>query len=228
MLDELLHLFYPRVCTGCHSLLASGERDICAACFASFDAFSDADAAGYAVREVFRRNYPKINGLQEVWSLYRFHKNDRLQQVVHAMKYEGVHRLGKFFGSRLAEMISGCGAGEEFSCIVPVPLHRLKVVERTYNQSEVIARAAAAILQKEVRVDLVIRRKYTRPQAGLSPQERRSNVRDAFMPSGDAALEDILLVDDILTTGSTAAAVIQALKAAGAGNISLATIALAA
>ena len=228
MLDEMLHLLYPRVCAGCHSLLVSGAKGICPECIATFDTFSDADAAGCAIKERFGHSCPTGNHPERAWSLYRFHKNDRLQRVIHAMKYEGVRRLGEVFGVLLAEMIAGSGADDRFGCIVPVPLHRLKVVERTYNQSEIIARSAAAILRKDVRPDLVIRKKYTRPQAGLSPQERQRNVKDAFAPSGNIVPENILLVDDVLTTGATAAAVMHALESAGAVNISLATVALAA
>lgn len=228
LIDEMLHLFYPRVCTGCHSLLAPKERGICPECIASFDAFSDADAAGYAVKEVFRRNYPASNQPESAWTLYRFHKNDRLQRVVHAMKYEGVHRLGNVFGTLLAEMITGSATADAFNCIVPVPLHRLKIVERTYNQSEVIARAMVGVLRKNVCTDLVVCKNHTRPQAGLSLRERHSNVKDAFAPSGNVAPENILLVDDVLTTGSTAAAVMRALESAGARQISLATVVLAA
>ena len=228
MLDELLHLMYPRVCAGCHTLLAPGEKDICAHCTVSFDAFPNAEAADCAVKEILRRNHPETCAPRYAWSVYRFHKKDSLQRVVHAMKYQGVRRLGAFFGSRLSEMIAGSGIEENFSCIVPVPLYRLKFVERTYNQSEVIARSLAAALEKDVRTDLVIRRKYTRSQAGLSQKERQSNVSGAFVSYPDIVSGHILLVDDILTTGSTVSAVIQALEEAGAKSVSVAVAALAA
>ena len=228
MLDEIFHLFYPRVCAGCNALLLDGEREICRKCLTSFDRFSDVDAADFAIKEVFRRTFPGGECPQKAWTLYRFHKNDRLQKVIHAMKYGGEHRLGKVFGGLLAGMIGASAAADLYNCIVPVPLHRMKVIERTYNQSEVIACSLGKVLGKKVGADLVVRNKYTRSQAGLSPSERQGNVKDAFEPSGKAVAENILLVDDVLTTGSTVAAVMQSLRAAGAVNISLATIALSA
>lgn len=228
MLDEILHLFYPRVCAGCDALLVGGEQGICGKCLASFDRFRDADAADFAIKEVFRRTFPEDDCPQKAWALYRFHKNDRLQKVIHSMKYGGEHRLGKVFGGFLAEMIGTSAPDAPCDCIVPVPLHRMKVIERTYNQSEVIARRLGEVLGKKVGADLVVRERYTRSQAGLSPNERLRNVRDAFAPSGKAVPENILLVDDVLTTGSTVAAVIQSLRSAGAVHISLATVALAA
>lgn len=228
MLDEVLHLFYPRVCAGCNALLDEGEREICHECIVSFDRFSDADAADRAVKQVFRRTFAADDGLQKAWTLYRFHKNDRLQKVIHAMKYEGVYRLGSVLGELLAEMIGDSVIAARSDCIVPVPLHQLKVIERTYNQSELIARSLGVALGKDVRVDLVARKKYTRSQAGLSPRERLRNVENAFTASGNAVPGNILLVDDVLTTGSTVAVVMRSLKSAGASNVSLATIALAA
>lgn len=228
MLGKIFHLIYPCVCSGCHALLADGEHDICHTCITSFDRFSDADTADHAVKEVFRRSFPEGDYPCRAWTLYRFHKDDRLQKVIHAMKYGGEHRLGNMFGKLLGEMINGSPSANRIDCIVPVPLHRLKVVERTCNQSEVIARSLGATLCKDVRCDLVMRKKYTRSQAGLSPRERQGNVKDAFISSGTVVPENILLVDDVLTTGSTAAAVMQPLKSAGAVNIFFATIALAA
>lgn len=228
MLDKILHLIYPCVCSGCHALLADGEHEICNKCVTSFDRFTDADAAEHAVKEVLRRGFPEGDYPRKAWALYRFHKNDRLQTVIHAMKYGGEHRLGNMLGKLLGGMICGSPSAERIDCIVPVPLHKLKEIERTYNQSEIIASSLAAALCKDVRCDLVVRKKYTRSQAGLSPREREGNVKDAFRASGTSVPENILLVDDVLTTGSTAVAVMQALKSAGAVNISFATIALAA
>ncbi len=174
MLDQLLHLFYPRICAGCHVPLVQDEREICRKCIASFDRFSDADAADYAVKEVFRHNIPVGDRPEWAWALYRFHKNDRLQRVIHAMKYDGEHRLGKIFGTFLAEMIGGTAAVERFSCIVPVPLHRLKVIDRTYNQSEVIARSLGEALGKDVLVDLVVRKNIPVPRPDCPRRKGRA------------------------------------------------------
>ncbi len=227
MLEGLLHLLYPDVCAGCGRLLEEEEKEVCKSCTRSFDAFSGFGASEAALFEALRRSHPECPPPGSACVLYRFHKSDRLQDILHRMKYGGVFRLGVFFGRRLGEMVADGGRTPGFDAIVPVPLHRLRRIERTYNQSEVIARAAASVLGGEVRTDLVLRRKDTLPQAGLSPVRRKRNVADAFVPSGRPAPRSVLLVDDVLTTGSTAVAVMQALETAGAGHVSLAVVALA-
>lgn len=228
MLDGLLNLLYPRVCAGCHCLLEDRGEEICSRCENSFDAFFESRVSSDAVREAFGKSRPERTPPDAAFALYRFHSNDTLRAILHRMKYDGVYRLGEFFGTRLGEFVAqGRETGEE-RVVVPVPLHRLKKIERTYNQSEVIAQAAASVLRWPVRDDLVVRRRYTRSQAGLTPAERRRNVLGAFVPSGKPAPESVLLVDDVMTTGSTVASVMDALETAGVSRISLAVVALAA
>ena len=227
MLEGLLHLLYPNVCAGCERLLEEGEEEVCKNCTTSFDAFSGFEASEAALLETLRRSHPEYPPPGSACALYRFHKDDRLQGILHRMKYDGVFRLGAFFGKRLGEMVVGSGRMPGFDAVVPVPLHRIRRIERTYNQSEAIACAAASVLGGKVRTDLVFRRKYTMPQAGLSPMRRKRNVADAFVPSGKSVPRSVLLVDDVLTTGSTAVAVMRALETAGVGRVSLAVVSLA-
>ena len=227
MLNGIVQLFYPRVCAGCGGMLSENKQQVCRTCLASFDRFPDAASADGAIKEIFRRNQPRSEDICRAWSLYRFHKNDRLQTVIHTMKYGGSYRLGTLFGRLLADMIDDDLPEEPVTCIVPVPLHRLKKIERTYNQSEILAESMGDVLCKNVRTDLVVRKRYTGPQAGLTLQERRGNVDNAFMVVSDRIPEAVLLVDDVMTTGSTAAAVVRSLRSAGVRIIMLATIALA-
>ncbi|ASQ91302.1 hypothetical protein CHL67_10605 [Prosthecochloris sp. GSB1] len=227
MFQGLLNLLYPRVCAGCHCLLEDRDREICSRCEGSFDRFSTCGASSDAVREALGRSRSERTPLAAAFALYRFHRNDVLRTVLHQMKYEGVYRLGEFFGARLGDFVAQGGVGDTGVAVVPVPLHRLKKIERTYNQSEVIARAAASVLRLPVRDDLVVRRRYTLSQAGLTPVERRRNVLGAFASSGKTVPESVLLIDDVMTTGSTVAAVMDALETAGVSRISLAVVALA-
>ena len=120
--------------------------------------------------------------------------------------------------------------------VVPVPLHRAKYAERGFNQARALAGYAIEELVKthptwrlKLAPAALMRQRATASQAGLSPRERRLNVRGAFVVEDASAVadKDILLVDDILTTGATVRAASQALMKAGARSVWVATLARA-
>jgi ComF family protein len=109
--------------------------------------------------------------------------------------------------------------------LAPVPLHRWRLFGRTYNQAALLAQAIAALAGRTVAVDLLERVRATPSQQGLDRAERARNMRKAFRVRRPLAGETIVLVDDVLTTGATAAACTQALKKAGAGPVHVLTAA---
>ena len=161
----------------------------------------------------------------------------RMKDAIHALKYDRLHPAAHGLGRLLAEAITQlAGEAPAELLVVPVPLHRSKHAQRGFNQARALAREALGSLAKshpEWRLTLapsaLMRLRATESQAGLTPRMRRLNVRGAFSVSDPAAVEgkDILLVDDILTTGATARAAAQALRRAGAHSIYVATLARA-
>ena len=110
---------------------------------------------------------------------------------------------------------------------MPVPLHHLKKIERSYNQSEKIAEGIGKTLQKPVMPELLVRKRYTVSQTGLSAAERKKNPEGAFYVAKSVTVRHVLLVDDIVTTGSTLAAAASALLQTGVEKVSFAALALA-
>lgn len=227
MFEQQLHLLYPHVCLLCRKLLLHGEEYCCSSCMADFDPFKSHPAAEELLRRTITSHFGEKFLFERGWCRYRFHKKSPLQQVLHAMKYEGLFNLARSFGRQLGDwMLTGEDTGD-IACIVPVPLHSLKKIERSYNQAEKIAEGIARSLGKPLRTELLVRKRYTLSQTGLSAEARKKNPDGAFSVRKQVPAGHVLLVDDVVTTGATMAAAASALRAAGAERVSLAAVALA-
>ncbi len=162
---------------------------------------------------------------------------DRMREAIHAFKYDRLYGASRGLGRMLAEAMAQLAAEAPAEMlVVPVPLHRSKHRLRGFNQARALAAEAIRFLRKthpDWRLRLasrtLLRQRATESQAGLTPRQRRQNVRGAFAVSDPAQVKarHILLVDDILTTGATARASALALIAAGAASVWVATLARA-
>ena len=160
-----------------------------------------------------------------------------MRDAIHALKYDRLHSAARQLGRLLAEAIAQLAAEAPAEMLViPVPLHRSKYAQRGFNQSRSLAVAALEFLQAShplwrltLAPSTLMRLRATESQAGLAPRERRINVRGAFSVSDPSKVtaRNILLVDDILTTGATARAAAQTLLNAGAASVWVATLARA-
>ena len=183
-------------CRRCGQLLP--KRGVCAACRGCRLAFSGACAAGQ----------------------YR----GKIRRVIHRYKYAGQSQLAVPLGRLLARQVLRC-PWPAISAVVPVPLHRRRLAERGYDQSLLLAEAVATELGIPLFTTLV-RTIDTISQTRFAAAERWGNVREAFaILPGIAMHGNILLVDDLLTTGATAHYAAQALLDAGAGPVYLAVAA---
>ncbi len=160
-----------------------------------------------------------------------------MREAIHALKYDRLHPAARGLGCMLAAaMAQLAGEAPAQMLVVPVPLHGSKFAQRGFNQSRLLAAEALRFLGKshpQWRLTLapstLLRLRATESQAGLTPRQRRLNVRGAFSVAEPSKVkaQHILLVDDILTTGATARAAAQALVNAGAESVWVATLARA-
>ena len=155
-----------------------------------------------------------------------------LRDLIHLLKYQQVRPAADVLGRMLGEVISGLDPVlPEHLLVVPVPLHDRKLRQRGFNQSELIARAALKSCGDKQRFELqpqiLARRRETASQIGLSSHQRRVNMRGAFTVTRPESIaeRDILLVDDVLTTGTTASECARTLRKAGASRVWVATVA---
>jgi ComF family protein len=156
-----------------------------------------------------------------------------LRELIHLLKYNQVRPAANVLGRMLTEAIEDLQplfTGNEV-LVVPVPLHARKLRQRGFNQSELIARAGlklkAADRQFELNAKVLERRRETKSQIGLSRHQRRENIRGAFVVvnPGEVTGREILLVDDVFTTGTTVSECARVLRRAGASRVYVATVA---
>lgn len=146
-----------------------------------------------------------------------------LADFIRGLKYEQKTAYSAHLGSALAQIVQRPAGSVR---LVPVPLHPLRLSERGYNQSALLARVLSRCLSLEARFSLLFRRKNTAAQAQTSAQERIVNVEGAFVAARTDFPETVLLVDDVATTGSTLDACALALEQAGHKVLGAFTLAL--
>lgn len=161
-----------------------------------------------------------------------------LRELIHLLKYDRVRPAANVLGRMLADAITDLEPLFQASTVlvIPVPLHVKKLHKRQFNQSELIARAALKLKRAENRLErsrfelsagVLERCRETQSQIGLSRHQRRENMRGAFAVAkkGEIAGREILLVDDVLTTGTTVSECARVLRRAGASKVYVATVA---
>jgi ComF family protein len=154
-----------------------------------------------------------------------------LRELIHLLKYEHVRPASNVLGRMLAEVIAAVKpAFSGPALLIPVPLHKRKLRERRFNQSEMIAAAALKLHGRDsisMVPDLMERRRETEAQIGLTRNQRRENIRGAFAVTRPQAAvgREVLLVDDVFTTGTTVSECARVLKRAGAAKVWVATVA---
>lgn len=214
--DRALDLAFPAVCPGCR---AEGDP-VCSRCLAGLAPHLERPA-GIPIGVPGELPAPLV---QLEWVAPY---NALLRRAIHTLKYGGEQRLARPLGQLVAERWRRAGRGGQL--LVPVPIHRDRRRERGYDQAELVARVAGASLGLPVVPAALLRRRATARQFALDRTGRRGNVEGAFeVPTAARpAVADhwVVLVDDVVTTGSTLAACGVALRAAGALAVSAVAVA---
>lgn len=224
-LSALYHVVFPSTCAACGQVLTVGERQLCLDCLASLGATCTAPQDDNTTERLLAGRYP----LAAAMSLYTFHKEDTVQRVVHTMKFHSNSELCLLMGRQLGLELLRSGRFDDVELLVPVPLHWWRRLQRGYNQSELLCRGIAEVMPRPVVTGAVVRHRYTRQQSLQRASRRAANVEGAFsLRHGERlAGRHVLLVDDVLTTGATLGACIDALRPVEGLRLSVATLSIA-
>ena len=238
-LRDLWRLLFPEVCIHCGKALAGNERHLCTRCLALIT-WRPHPVAGQAQDGVTRRmndTEMRIVGhivpqlyLVAADSLFLYQKGHVSQSIIHAMKYHGNTALIASFGAMLGEALRQSGRFGDIDFVVPVPLHPLRRWHRGYNQSELLARAVARVLDCQVSAGNLYRRHRSESQTHKNRLQRMENVSGLFALRHPERFcgKHLLLIDDVITTGATVGACCQALAAVPGLRVSVASLALTA
>jgi ComF family protein len=224
LIDNLKDFFFPKICiiTNCKIKYGNSNDFIDDKVFSSLEKLKSDDLL--EIRSKVKSDY--FN------SFLAFKKDNSVQTTIHYLKFKGFYKIGLFFGNYFGnEYCKIFKKIREYDIICPVPLFKTKFRERGYNQSEYICTGINRILNINQVNDLVLRIRHTKSQTNLKYFERLSNVKDAFRINekyiNRLSGKNILIVDDVLTTGATINEVIKILRNENVKEISAFTIASA-
>ena len=223
ILRDVAGLFFARRCMVCGERLLDGERDICTSCAYMMPVTG---FAAQADNPLFRRFWGIVPVERAAALIYFIHGSD-WQRMIHGFKYRDKWRWAYVMGRRLGSALRDSGLYAGVDTVIPVPLHPRRRMMRGYNQSEHIARGVADELGVTLDCRTLYRRRNNPSQTLLAERDKRENVRDLFgvRDGGHLAGRHVLVVDDVITSGETVTACIEALLAAAECRVSVASVA---
>jgi ComF family protein len=225
MFKNIINLFFPPVCAGCHSFLISNENVICTVCRHNIPLTNH---HLNPENEAFKKFYGRIP-IEYTSALFYFHKKGIVQELIHNLKYKGQEQIGTVLGEWYADDLKNSIVIQSVDQIIPVPLHKRKLRERGYNQVTKFGNALSEGLNIEYNPNLLVRNIYSKTQSRKSFLNRSDGIDALF----DVTFTEkdhnkhFLLIDDVLTTGSTLEACSNALLKIPGAKISVVCMALA-
>ncbi len=225
ILTDAFQLFYPHVCTGCGSDLLEKDNQLCLGCLHKLPHTGFASIDGNIVEKVFAGRLP----LRAAFSEFYFSKGQLIQHLIHQLKYKNNRSIGFYLGEMIGNSMLQSERFSNLDYIIPLPMYADKEFKRGYNQAEIICNGIMEATRVPVMTKNVVRSYATETQTKKHRAERWLNVDGSFniLYPEKLVCKNVLLVDDVITTGATLEACGQLILKIPGTTLSLAALAYA-
>lgn len=208
MINDFFNLIFPKLCCACNNALLKNENIICITCSVSLPKTNFHKDKENPVNKVF---WGRVK-VEMATSFYLFSKKSKVQNLLHHLKYKGVKEVGSVIGKLIGYDLNESEDFKKVDFIVPVPLHKNKLKKRGYNQSEWIAKGVSDAMKIAINTETLYRKEDSQTQTKKTRYKRWENVEEIFGVSNNMLNgKNVLLVDDVVTTGATLEACAQVL-----------------
>ncbi|MEO6948591.1 MAG: phosphoribosyltransferase family protein [Ginsengibacter sp.] len=223
--SPVFHLLFPHTCIGCGSDAISADSFLCLQCIHDLPHTHFANHQNNPVEKIFWGRAPIKAAMAELY----FAKSSVVQNLIHELKYRSNKEIGHYLGTLIGKSLKNSNRFHSIDAIIPLPLFEKKEKIRGYNQAEILCNGISEITGITVTNKNVIRKVHTETQTKKHRTERWKNVEQTFHVLNPESLEGkhILLVDDVITTGSTLDACAGEIFKINKVQVSIAALAMA-
>ncbi|MDO3693814.1 phosphoribosyltransferase family protein [Wenyingzhuangia sp. chi5] len=222
-LKDLRDLFVPYRCLHCKSIIPQKNSFLCVECHQQLEFTNFINYQNNPLEKLFLGKVVIVDAA----ALYFYQKNSPIQTLLKALKYHGLQDFGQYAAKAIVDELEISLRFKNIDIVIPVPLHPKKEKKRGYNQVDVLAKSIAKNIQAKYVKDGLIKTENNKSQTKQNKEERHKSVQSLFKanPKHSFHQKNILLIDDVLTTGATLISCAKALRELNNVKISIITIA---
>lgn len=225
-IKTFIDLLFPKTCFFCENSLKENDQFLCSECEKKLIFLREichvcgAPNSGEKCRVCETNNFQ----FEKARSIFLF--DEIVQKLIHEFKYNEMTRISKYFGKFVYEYLNTFQPFDKVDLVVPVPLHKVRKRERGFNQADLLAKEISGNMHWNYVPTLIKRKRFTQTQTKLKKVQRKENVSKAFSVNNkiDIKGKNILLIDDVFTTGATTNSIAEILKENNVGKIYVLTV----